>query len=334
MRSILQIIIFSLLPIFSAKSENYKFAVVPKYQSVFFDKVGKGCLFAASQLDNVECIYRGPETGDVRKQDKIISELIDQGIDGIAIAVSNSEFLARSSISKAIAAGIPVITFDSDFNTATQSHYPQLSLAYIGTDNLALGYALGNALKSLRPEGGKLLIQTGRPDSANLNLRIMGLRSALSGINYTIPPGELLDNKMGWSEIRTPIPSFDKIVRAIKQLESIILAKPSKIDAFVSVGGWAENNPNTYRRIVKPVANEIKNNKLILLFANSSSGQLSLLSDRLASGNIGQNPYQMGSLSILTLNKIVTKQPYDKIIYTQLTHCTYENVKTCNNNLD
>jgi ribose transport system substrate-binding protein len=329
MRLIFQIIIFILLPVFSVNGQNYTFAVVPKYQSVFFDQAGKGCIFAASTLGNVECIYRGPETGDVRIQDKIISQLIDQGVDGIAVAVSNSEFLARSSISKAIAAGIPIITFDSDFNLPTKNHNNGLSLAYIGTDNFALGYALGEELQSLRPEGGTLLIQTGRPDSANLNLRIMGLRSALSGVNYQTPPGKILENEMGWSEIRTPMPTYDKTSRAIKQLESKSLAKPNKLNAFVSVGGWAQNDEYNYRRIVTPLTDDIKNNEFLLLFANSSTQQLSILGDHLASANIGQNPYEMGRLAILTLYKIVTKQPYEKIIYTPLTHCSYQNIASC-----
>jgi len=329
MRLILQIIMVSLVPIFPVNGEDYTFALVPKYHSAFFDQSGEGCLFAASQLNNVHCIYRGPTAGDVRIQDKIISQFVDQGVDGIAVAVSNSEFIARSSIQKAIAAGIPIVTFDADFNLSTKKKYNDLSLAYIGTDNAALGHALGEALQSLRPEGGKLLIQTGRPDSANLNLRIMGLRSALSGVNYQTPPGELLDNKMGWSEIRTPIPSYDKTARAIKQLESTSLAKPSKINAFVSVGGWAQNDQDNYRRIVSPLADDIKSNKFVLLFANSSQQQLSILEDHLASVNIGQNPYEMGRLAINTLYKIVTQQPYEKVIYTPLTYCTSENVLNC-----
>ncbi|WP_435237714.1 substrate-binding domain-containing protein [Psychromonas sp. PT13] len=329
MRLILISTLISLLPIFSVQGESYKFAIVPKYHSTFFDQSGKGCRFAASTLDDVECIYRGPLTADVRNQDKIITELVEQGVDGIAVAVSNSEFLARSSISKAIAAGIPVITFDSDFDQATVQKYKQLSLAYIGTDNFALGYALGEQLLSLRPEGGRLLIQTGRPDAANLNLRIMGLRSALSGINDQIPPGKVLNNKLGWSEIRTPIPSYDKTERAIKQLESKILTKSNKIDAFVSVGGWPQNDINEYRRVVHPLADEIRGNKLLLLFANSSDQQLTLLSEHLATANIGQSPYEMGRLAILTLYKIITNQPYDQIIYTPLKHCTPQNVDYC-----
>lgn len=56
---------------------------------------------------------------DVRAQDKIISDLIDTGVDGIAVAISQSEFLASHSIKKAIEHQIPVITYDADFDPQT-----------------------------------------------------------------------------------------------------------------------------------------------------------------------------------------------------------------------
>jgi ribose transport system substrate-binding protein len=257
--------------------------------------------------------------------------LINEGIDGIAVAVTNSAFLARGSIQKAIAAGIPIITYDSDFNAPEKEKYKNLSLAYIGTDNFIFGHALGEELKKLRPEGGKLLIQTGRPDSPNLNLRIMGLRSALSGINYQLPPGKILEDAHGWTEIRTPIPSYDNTKRAIKQLESTTLAQPSKINAFVAVGGWVQNDEQNYRRVVKPLADKIKHKEIVFIIANSSSQQLAILKDHLANANIGQDPYAMGKLAISTLYKIVKKQQYDKIIYTPLTYCTPENYRVCTN---
>ena len=63
-------------------------------------------------------------------------------------------------------------------------HYTEnLRFAYIGTDNFELGKSLGEQLKKLRPNGGTLIMHSGRPDSPNLNLRLMGVRSALSGKN-------------------------------------------------------------------------------------------------------------------------------------------------------
>ncbi|MCG6201985.1 substrate-binding domain-containing protein [Psychromonas antarctica] len=322
-------IAFLILTALPVNPKNLKFAVVPKYYSLFFDESGNGCKDLAAQIEGVECIYRGPEKGDVRLQDKIIEQLINEGVDGIAVAVTESNFLARSSLQKARNAGIPIVTYDSDFDEPTLEKYGDLRLAYIGTDNFELGRALGQQLKKLRPEGGTLLIQTGRPDSANLNLRIMGLRSALSGKTYQDSPGKILQNDLGWTEVRSPIPNYDNINRSVKQLESVLRVKPNRVDAFVAVGGWPQNNEGQYRKMIEPFQDKLDNKEIVLVISDASDIQLRMLGDHLAHVNIGQSPYEMGRQIISTLLKIVEKQNYEKVIYTPLRYCTPVNYVTC-----
>ncbi len=322
-------LVFMIFIVFPVSAKDLKFAVVPKYHGVFFNQSGDGCKDAAAQIEGVECVYRGPDKGDVRMQDKIIEQLINEGIDGIAVAVTESDFLARSSMQKAIKAGIPVITYDSDFDTPTLGKYKNLRLAYIGTDNFELGRAFAEQLKKLRPEGGTLIIQTGRPDSPNLNLRIMGLRSALSGKTYQTPPGKMLKNDNGWTEVRRPIPNYDKINRAVKQLESVLKVQPNRADSFIAVGGWPQNDEYRYREMIAPFKVKLDRKEVVIVISDASDGQLAMLRDHLAHGNVGQKPYEMGKQAILTLHKIVNKQKYKKVIYTPLTYCTPNNYDTC-----
>ncbi len=324
-------IILSVLSVFPAKGKDLKFAVVPKYYAPYFNKSWEGCKDAASQIEGVECIYRGPEKGDVRIQDVIIEQLIKEGVDGIAVAVLKSDFLATHSIQKAIDAGIPVITFDSDFDVSTREKYKNIRLSYIGTNNFELGKAFGEQLKTLRPDGEKLIIQTGRPDSPNLNLRIMGVRTALSGKTYTIPPGEQLKNHNGWTESRTPIPNFDRTNQAIMQLKAVLNGH-IKADAFIAVGGWPQNDEILYRQMMEPHKAKLDRKEKIVIISDASEPQLAMLKDNLAHANIGQSPYEMGRQAILTLNKIVKKQKYEEIIYTPLNYCTLENYDTCTKN--
>ncbi|WP_413699396.1 substrate-binding domain-containing protein [Psychromonas sp. KJ10-10] len=281
------------------------------------------------KLDGVECIYRGPKVGDVRKQDKIIEDLINEGVDGIAVSVIESTFLARSSFQKAKKAGIPIITYDSDFDEEVLNQYGDLRLAYVGTNNFQFGWALGMQLKELRPEGGRLLIQTGRPDSPNLNLRIMGLRSALSEETYMSAPGRILKNNLGWTEVREPIPNYDKIDRSVKQLESVLRVQPTKVDAFVAVGGWPQNDDAMYRKMIKPFQEKLDNKEIVLVISDASTSQLKMLGDNLAHANIGQRPFKMGQQALLTLLKIVKNQAYEDKIFTPLIPCTPKNYDSC-----
>ncbi|QYK00742.1 substrate-binding domain-containing protein [Shewanella psychrotolerans] len=328
-RSLITLIIFSLLPIFSVNGEELKFAVVPKFYSVFFDQSGIGCKDAAAQIKGVECIYRGPDIANVRVQDQLINQLIDEGIDGIAVAITQSKFLVENSLKRAKEAGIPIITYDSDFDGDIQGKAADFRAAYIGTNNFELGKSLGEQLKKLRPNGGTLIMQTGRPDSPNLNLRLMGVRSALSGKIYDTPPGDLLNNEQGWTEVREPFLNFDQLDRAVKQMESVMKGKPVKADSFIAVGGWPQNNETLYREMIAPYKAKVDNKEVIIIITDASPSQLTMLKDNLAHINVGQNPYEMGRQAILTLHKIVTKQEYDDIIYTPMKFCTPDNYDSC-----
>ena len=81
--------------------------------------------------------------------------------------------------------------------------------------------------------------------------------------------------------------------------------------------------------MIAPYQAKINNNKVIIVITDTSSEQLTMLEDNLVHINIGQAPYEMGRLAILTLYKIVTEQKYEKTIYTPITVCTPENVDTC-----
>ncbi|GIU39977.1 sugar ABC transporter substrate-binding protein [Shewanella colwelliana] len=328
-RTLIILIAFSLFTTFSVSAKTLRFAVVPKFHGAFFIQSNKGCQDAAAQIEGVQCIYRGPEIASVRTQDQIIEQLISEGIDGIAVAVTQSKFLAENSLKKAQQAGIPIVTYDSDFDAPTLAKYPNLRLAYIGTDNFEFGKALGVQLKTLRPNGGTLIIQTGRPDSPNLNLRIMGIRSELSAKTYDAPPGKQLYNDNGWTEVREPFSNFDQLAQAVKQMEAVMRGKPTKADSFIAVGGWPQNDADLYRKMIDPYQAKLDNNEVVVVISDAAPHQLNLLKDRLAHINVGQNPYEMGRQAILTLHKIVTQQAYDPVIYTPMKFCTPENYSTC-----
>ncbi|MFM2279053.1 MAG: hypothetical protein RLZZ444_1284, partial [Pseudomonadota bacterium] len=162
----------------SAMAENYKFAVVPKaMNNPFFDLTRDGCLAEAAKLGNVECIYQGPVEHEPATQAQIIEDLITQGVDGLAISVSDAA-AATTVINKAVDAGIVVITFDSDAPESKRS-------SYVGTNNKEFGKALGEELLKLKPEGGTYGMISGGAAAPNLAERVDGVREALAGSKWT-----------------------------------------------------------------------------------------------------------------------------------------------------
>jgi ribose transport system substrate-binding protein len=88
-------------------------AVVPKSTGAeFWETVKEGVLQAAGELD-VDVKWDGPLTEtDIAEQNKIIENMINLGVDGIALAPLNHKAM-RKSVESAVAAEIPVVIFDS-----------------------------------------------------------------------------------------------------------------------------------------------------------------------------------------------------------------------------
>ncbi len=314
---------------FAANAKGLRFALVAKgTNSPFFQYSREGCLGAAKVLKDVECIFTGPKLADVRKQDQIINELVEDGVDGIAVAVTKSDFLAKSSVKKAREMGIPVVTFDADFSAEDLRLNSDLRFAYVGTDNYKLGVGLGDELKVLKPEGGTICLQSGRVESPNLDLRLMGVRSSLSESEYSKPPGQKLNGENGWIEhSRCPLYSWENIDVAFRQMKHMV--ESGDVDVFVAVGGWAQNSKE-YGPFFKKVKRLLDKKEILIVMGDTNGSQMKLLSEGLSHVNVGQKPYEMGRKAMHLLKAIIEKSTFKEINYTPLAHCNQENHKSCN----
>ena len=113
-----------------------RFAVIPKALDIpVFNYAKIGAERTAKELGNVEILWNAPASADQLKQKEILESFITQSVDGIAISSLNGDFLAET-INKAIDAGIPVVTWDSDAPKSKR-------LAFYGVDDFASGRIMG-----------------------------------------------------------------------------------------------------------------------------------------------------------------------------------------------
>src|SRR6476646_6785505 len=88
--------------------KKLRVALIPKSLDIpVFNYANAGAQRTGKEL-GVDVIYRGPDTADPLKQKEVLESFITQKVDGIAISVTNAEFL-KSTIDKAVDAGIPVV---------------------------------------------------------------------------------------------------------------------------------------------------------------------------------------------------------------------------------
>jgi ABC-type sugar transport system substrate-binding protein len=291
----------------------FTFALVPKsVDNPFFDVARDGCMDQAALL-GVTCLYTGPPSGykdtGGALQAQMITDLIESRlIDGLAISVQDIESITPV-IQKAVAAGIPVITFDSDAPNSARA-------AYIGTNNFFFGIQLAKVLKQLVPTGG--LYGTVGSTSSNIMERVRGFE-------YEIAQNGL------WTPVQgSPSDHQRNFSLAVDQMNEF--ARLNATGIVPTMGG-----PMRSGRWVEFV-DQNRDNNVTLVSGDAMPNQLAFLDRGYVAGLVGQLPYEMGFMSIQVLYDLIQgKTPNQEVIGTNvLTHLKVPLILpelTVNNNL-
>ena len=196
-------------------AKTYRFAVMPKALDIpVFGYAKIGAERAAKELGNVTIEWRAPETADQLRQKEILESFITQRVDGIAISTLNGDFLT-DTINRAIDAGIPVVTWDSDAPKSKR-------MAFYGVDDYASGKVMGEQAIKLLNGKGKIAFITSM-GATNLQRRLEGARDAVKAA----PGIEIVE-------------TYDIKEDAVRCAEIIATGtrRYPDLGAWVSVGGW------------------------------------------------------------------------------------------------
>ena len=311
-----------------AQPKKYVFALVPKNtNNPFFDQARDGCKKAEKELGGaIECLYIGPgEHGGSDEQVQVVNDLIAKKVDGIAVSPSNAAAMGKA-LEGAKAAGIPVLTWDSDLLEKDKA----LRLAYVGTHNYEIGVNLAKLAQKIKPKGGTICIQSGGAAAANHNERMQGIRDTLAGAKSAQSPGTKLTGQNGWTEVAgCPLYTNDDFPLSVQQMEDI-LGKYPKLDAFIPTGGFPQFIPQAYRKVAEKYKSRIADGSLALVVADTLPVQIELLKAGLSKGQVGQRPAEMGYKTMFFLKDIKDGKPAPKDpTYTGLDVCTPETAATC-----
>ncbi len=312
----------------SGAQAKFTFALVPKnMNNPFFDQARDGCKKAEAESNGAfECMYIGPgEHGGGEEQVQIVQDLVAKKVDGIAVAPSNAAAMAVA-LQAAKDAGIPVLTWDSDVLPENKD----LRLAYIGTHNYEIGVNLAKLAMKIKPNGGKVCIQSGGAAAANHNERMQGIRDTLSGVMSAASPGDALAGQNGWTELEgCPLYTDDDFPRSVQQFEDI-MAKTPELDAFIPTGGFPQFVPDANRAAVEKYKDKIASGALALVVADTLPVQLDQMKEGLSLGQVGQRPFEMGYMTMKAFADLKDGKPAPADpTYTGLDVCTPDTVDTC-----
>ena len=281
----------------TSSTKTLRFALIPKALDIpVFNYAKVGADRAAKAIGNIQVLWNAPATADQLKQKEILESYITQRVDGIAISALNGDFLTET-INKAIDAGIPVVTWDSDAPASKR-------IAFYGVDDLASGRIMGEQAIKLLDGKGKVAVITSL-GAANLQKRLEGVREALKKA-----PGIQIVEEYDIKE--DPIRCAEIIATGSRRYPDLA--------AWISVGGWPVFTRNALAG-VDP-------SKTKVISFDTIDPALDLLREGKVQVLLGQKYFGWGEESVKLLKQITEgKRPASPTIDSGVDVVTKENVE-------
>ena len=199
----------------AAQAAAGNFPTTPKWKFTFVNHVTDNSFFTPTQygFQDAAALLGLPTpawTGALSTQPTVSTMLsafqaaVTAGSPGIATTVvSATAFVAP--INSALAAGVPVITYNANGSTAS----PTNGMAYVGQDLYVSGQAVGTRLASLMKKGDTAVGIIAQPGSLNIQPRMDGATQALQAAGMTVMFGNKgVDAGASATQEATVVPEF------------------------------------------------------------------------------------------------------------------------------
>ncbi|HTR64912.1 MAG TPA: substrate-binding domain-containing protein [Terriglobales bacterium] len=276
-----------LLPILSCGSahdsgERY-FLVVANLKVPYWQTAQAGFMQQAVQW-KVRADFVGPDTYDPQAEREEFRKAVQAKPSGILVAPADPNLL-KDDIDQAIAAGIPVLTMDSDAPTSKR-------LFFIGTNNYQAGFMGGKRLAKELQDKGNVVVFT-MPEQNNLQERLRGYRDALAS-SPQIKITQVVDIK------GDPRVAFDTATQLLGK-------EKDKVNAFVCLEAQAGKE-------VATVLNENGIKDKVVIAMDTDSDTLDWIKKGVIAATISQKPYTMANFGLRMLDNLYHHKvaPLDK----------------------
>ncbi len=259
----------------------------------------------ASALPPCQASWKGPQSGTLQEQRRLLDEFRAAGVDAISISPRESEPLSPV-IDELIGSEILVVCMDSDAPDSKR-------LAYIGTNNYEAGKVAGEAAGEVfGSDGAKLIGFVGDRGAENAKERIRGFKEAAQAYNI-----ELQDVREDDADVN----------KARRNAEDAIQAFPD-INGFLGI--WSYDAP----AITQAVIAGDKQDQIKVVSFDAEPQTLVHLQKGEIEATVVQKPYLFGYLSVqllyamrvLGVEEVQAVLPEKGIIDTGVTVVTPENV--------
>jgi ribose transport system substrate-binding protein len=252
-------------------ADEYYVLVSVNIQIPYWKAAGAGFSQAASQL-KVRADFVGPDDFNPAAEKEAFDKAVAKKATGILVSAADANLL-KGSIDAAIAAGVPVITVDSDAPDSKR-------LFLIGTNNYQAGVMGGQRLAAELKGKGNVVVFT-MPQQANLTERLNGYRAALDS-HSQIKITRVVDIA------GDPRVAFDTTTQ-------ILGKEKDKVDAFVCLEALAGKE-------VATVLSENKVTNKVIMAMDTDPDTLEFIRKGVIAATISQKPYTMTYVGLRMLD--------------------------------
>jgi ribose transport system substrate-binding protein len=259
-------------------SDEYFVFVSANLQVPYWKAAGNGFANAASQI-KVRTDFVGPQTFDPKSERDALDQAIQKKATGILVDVTDAGLL-KDEIDKAIAAGIPVVTIDSDAPASKR-------LFFIGTNNYQAGFTGGQRLAQELKGKGNVVVFT-MPDQPNLQDRLHGYKDALAA-SPNIKVTRVVDIQ------GDPRIAFDTTT-------AIVGKERDKVDGFVCLEAQSGKE-------VAGVLNSYRVTGKVVMAMDTDPETLDGIQKGLIAATIAQKPYTMAFVGMQMLDNLYHHKP-------------------------
>lgn len=232
----------------------------------------------------IEVQWLTPDSEDVRAQVQRVQQAVGDQVDAILVSASDASQL-RVAIDSAVAAGVPVMTFDSDVPGSKR-------FAFYGVDDAQLGQRVMAELAKAIGEKGQIAILAGNPDAPNLQKRVEGIQQEAA--KY---PGIQVVGVFHHPE--TAEAAADTVLR--------VQAEHPEIVGWAAVGGWPLFSPK--------LMNEMDPAQVKIVAVDALPSQLPYVENGLAPILLAQPTYMWGYTGVQTIvDKLVNDRNVPEVI--------------------
>jgi ribose transport system substrate-binding protein len=259
-------------------SDEYYVFVSANLQVPYWKTAGAGFAKAASDF-KVRSDFDGPQTYDPKAERDALDQAVQKKATGILLAVTDAALL-KDSIDKAITAGVPVVTMDSDAPASKR-------LFFIVTNSYQAGFTGGMRLAQELKGKGNVVAFT-MPDQPNLQDRLRGYKDALA---------------------RTPDIKITRVVDiqgdpriAFDTATQIVGKERDKVDAFICLEAQSGKE-------VAGVLSSYHVSGKVVIAMDTDQETLDWIQKGVIAATIAQKPYTMAFVGLQMLDNLYHHKP-------------------------